>query len=43
MKKNKNIAFAVAMAALLNASASELMDAQSVFVNDLKAEQEGRV
>lgn len=35
--------FAVAMAALLNVPVSELVDAQSVFVNDLKAEQEGRV
>lgn len=41
--KSKNIMFAVAIAALLNISMSELMDAQSVFVQDFKAEKEGRV
>ena len=39
----KNFMFAVAMAALLNVSQSELTDAFGVFVNDLKAEKEGRV
>lgn len=43
MKSSKNIMFAFAMAALLNVSQSELTDAFGVFVNDLKAEQEGRV
>jgi len=41
MKSSKNIAFAVAMAALLNIPVSEIMDAQSVFVDDFKVE--GRV
>ena len=41
--KSNNIMFAVAMAALLNISQSELMDAQGVFVQDFKAEKEGRV
>lgn len=41
--KSKNIAFAVAMAALLNVSTSEIMDAQGVFVQDFKTEKEGRV
>ena len=41
--KSNNIMFAFAMAAMLNVSLNEIMDAQNVFVNDLKAEKEGRV
>lgn len=41
--RKKNIAFALAMAAMLNVSVSELVNAQSAFVDDFKAEKEGRV
>lgn len=40
----KEIKFALAMAALLGVSVSEMADAQSAFVDDYnKAKQEGRV
>jgi len=37
---NKQILFAAAMAAMLNVSAQELMDAQDAFVSDYKQEAE---
>lgn len=41
--KAKNVLFAALIASAVNVSTSELNDAYNAFVDDLKAEQEGRV
>jgi hypothetical protein len=41
--KAKNVLFAVLVASAVNVSMNEIDEAYSAFVNDFKAEQEGRV